>query len=78
MSSYAQETSYVQNNGESDEELDDSGKGDSRSIQLKHTNNMVVVDNEDLESTKEDPVKQEAPAKKYRMFDTPPKKFRES
>lgn len=39
---------------------------------------MVVVDNEDLESTKEDPVKQEAPVKKYGMFDTPPKKFRES
>ena len=39
---------------------------------------MVVVDNEDLESTKENPVKQEAPAKKYQMVDTPPKKFRES
>ena len=40
LSSYAQETSYVQNNGESDEELDDSGKGDSRNIQLKHTSRI--------------------------------------
>lgn len=62
LSSSTQETSFLQDHGESEEELDDRGKEDSGEHTIEaYGQNMVAVGDDDLDSTEENPVNQETP-----------------
>ena len=63
------ETSFVQDDGESDEELNSSGEEDGgEHIIETYKQNMTAVDHENLDSTKENSVDQEAPKKNVKWL----------
>ena len=75
MSSSAREISFLQDDGYSDEELDDSGEEDSGEHTIEtYEQNMAAVDDGDLDSTEENPVLQETPENKCKTVVTPHKK----
>ena len=64
LSFSAQETSSMLVDGDSDKELDDSGEEDSGKHTIEtYEQNMAAVDDEHLDTTKENPFPQEAPEK---------------
>ena len=66
LSFSAQETSSMLVDGDSDKELDDSGEEDSGKHTIEtYEQNMAAVDDEHLDTTKENPFPQEAPEKGF-------------
>ena len=65
MSSSAQETSSVQDDGNSTEEFDNSGKDDGGEHTIEiYKQNMVGFDDENLDRTEKSPVHHDVPEKK--------------